>query len=141
MQDNLNILYDLAQSTVRKRAAIVAMSADDMAELTIDMLRLLFKGKTTVVGQQDNDLDLEASKPVPAVPIDQSVHDDYVICLEDGQRFKMMRRHLAEHYGLTPDQYRNRWGLPLEYPMTAPNYSKKKAKFARNNNLGKYSRN
>lgn len=80
------------------------------------------------------------SEQTPAVPIDESIQDDFIICLEDGKRFKMMKRHLRETYGMTPDQYRNKWGLPSDYPMTAPNYSKYKASYAKNSGLGKYER-
>lgn len=76
----------------------------------------------------------------PAVPIDESIHDDFIICLEDGKRFKMMKRHLRETYNMTPDQYRNKWGLPSDYPMTAPGYSNYRAKYAKNTGLGKYER-
>ena len=76
----------------------------------------------------------------PAVSIEESVQDDFIICLEDGKRFKMMKRHLRETYGMSPDQYRNKWGLPSDYPMTAPGYSKYKARYAKSNGLGKYER-
>jgi len=144
MQKKLNLIYKLARNTVKERAAIAAMTAEEVAELTIEMLGLLSKGIGAAAYEPDQEAEPAmkfTGTPVPAVPIEQSVHDDYIICLEDGQRFKMMRRHLAERYGMTPDQYRNRWGLPPEYPMTAPNYSKVKSNFARNNELGKYPRN
>lgn len=83
--------------------------------------------------------DHEAAR-IPAVPVEKSVLDDFIICLEDGQRFKMMKRHLAEKYGLTPDEYRNKWNLPSDYPMTAPSYSRSKGKIARKANLGRYAR-
>lgn len=74
---------------------------------------------------------------VPAVPIENSITDDHVICLEDGRKLKTMRRYLMARYQLTPDQYRERWGLPLNYPMVSPNHSKVRAKLARQNGLGK----
>jgi predicted transcriptional regulator len=61
--------------------------------------------------------------PVPAVPIKNSVTPDYIFCLEDGLPFKSLKRHLSEKFGLSPDGYRRKWGLPPDYPMTAPNYS------------------
>lgn len=143
MQDKLNLFYKLARDTVKERVAISPITADEVAELTIEMLRLLAKGTGTAACEADQEAEPATKftrRPVPAVPIEQSVHDDYIVCLEDGQRFKMMRRHLAERYGMTPDQYRNRWGLLPEYPMTAPNYSKAKSNFARNSDLGKYPR-
>lgn len=77
---------------------------------------------------------------VPAVPIEESVHDDYIVCLEDGLRFQMLKRHLAETYGMTPDDYRNKWGLPFNYPMTAPAYSRRRGEIARERKLGRYAR-
>lgn len=77
-----------------------------------------------------------AEKPVPAVPIRKSVHDDHLICLEDGKKFKTLKRHLQVHYAMTPDEYREKWGLPKEYPMTAPAYGAKRAELARSIGLG-----
>jgi predicted transcriptional regulator len=73
---------------------------------------------------------------VPAVPIKKSVFPDHIVCLEDGKRLKMLKRHLMSAYGMTPDQYRQRWGLPPEYPMVAPNYSQQRSMTAKNIGLG-----
>lgn len=73
--------------------------------------------------------------PEPAVNPKRSVHADHIICLEDGRKFKSMKRHLASH-GLTPQQYRVRWGLPADYPMTAPNYSATRSAMAKDIGLG-----
>lgn len=75
-------------------------------------------------------------RPDPAVPVKDSVTDDYIVCLEDGKRFKSLKRHLSARYGLTPQQYRIRWGLPPDYPMAAPAYSRKRAEMARQAQLG-----
>ena len=72
----------------------------------------------------------------PAVPVAESVTDDYIICLEDGKPLKMLKRHLRAVYNLTPEQYRARWGLPEDYPMVAPNYAKKRSSLAKMNGLG-----
>ena len=72
----------------------------------------------------------------PAVPIKKSVTDDHVICLEDGKKFKSMKRHLATKYGMTPADYRKKWGLPKDYPMAAPNYAKERSALARKIGLG-----
>jgi predicted transcriptional regulator len=77
-----------------------------------------------------------AGKPEPAVPIKKSVTPDYIVCLEDGRKFKMLKRHLRTSYDMTPDKYRQRWGLPGDYPMVAPNYAKKRSKLAKNIGLG-----
>lgn len=65
----------------------------------------------------------DTPKPTPAVPIDKSVSDDYITCLEDGKKFKSLKRHLLTHYGMTPEQYREKWKLPPDYPMIAPSYA------------------
>jgi len=79
-------------------------------------------------------------RPAPAVPIKKSVTPDYVICLEDGKKLKMLKRHLKTSYDLTPDQYRVRWGLPADYPMVAPNYAKQRSRLARKIGLGTKAR-
>ncbi|RUW53995.1 MucR family transcriptional regulator [Mesorhizobium sp. M1A.F.Ca.ET.072.01.1.1] len=73
----------------------------------------------------------------PAVPIKKSVTPDYIISLEDGKRFKSLKRHLATHHGLTPDQYRVKWGLPADYPMVAPNYAAARSALAKTLGLGR----
>lgn len=82
----------------------------------------------------------EPAKPKllnPAVPIKSSVHADYIVCLEDGKRLKMLKRHLATSYQLTPDEYRQKWGLPSDYPMVAPNYTATRSSLARQIGLGR----
>lgn len=78
----------------------------------------------------------QRSAQEPAVPIEASVHPDYIICLEDGRKFTMMKRWLASKYGMTPEQYRAKWGLPDDYPLTAPNYSKVWSLMAKQAGLG-----
>ena len=73
----------------------------------------------------------------PVVPVEQSVTDDYIICLEDGKELKMLKRHLRAVYNMSPEQYRARWGLPENYPMVAPNYAKKRSNLAKQNGLGR----
>lgn len=77
-----------------------------------------------------------ASRSEPAVPIEESVQPDYIVCLEDGKRMKMLKRHLKTSYNMTPDQYRERWGLPINYPMVAPNYAVKRQGIAKSIGLG-----
>ncbi|MBB3172230.1 putative transcriptional regulator [Endobacter medicaginis] len=78
-----------------------------------------------------------APAPVPAVPIKKSVFPDYLICLEDGKKLKMLKRHLMTTYDLTPDAYRQKWGLPSDYPMVAPNYAAHRSSLARKIGLGR----
>lgn len=74
---------------------------------------------------------------VPAVDPKDSITDDYIICLEDGKKFKSLKRHLTAHFKMSPAEYREKWGLPLDYPMVAPNYSKKRSSLAREKGLGR----
>ena len=80
---------------------------------------------------------VEVEKPLPVVPIKQSVKPDFIVCLEDGKRLKMLKRHLMTSYKLTPAQYRTRWGLPSDYPMVAPNYAKVRSSLAKKIGLGR----
>ncbi|ATW04624.1 transcriptional regulator [Sphingopyxis sp. BSNA05] len=79
----------------------------------------------------------EQARPEPAVPVKSSIKPDYVICLEDGKKLKMLKRHLMTHYGMTPEDYRAKWGLPNDYPMVAPNYAEKRRQLAKAIGLGK----
>ncbi|MGE0223783.1 MAG: MucR family transcriptional regulator [Acetobacteraceae bacterium] len=74
--------------------------------------------------------------PEPVVPIKTSVFDDYIICLEDGKKMKMLKRHLRTVYAMTPEDYRKRWGLSPDYPMVAPNYAKRRSELAKQSGLG-----
>lgn len=73
----------------------------------------------------------------PAVPIKRSVTPDHIICLEDGKQLKMLKRYLRTSFGMTPEEYRLKWGLPADYPMVAPNYAKRRSAFAKEIGLGK----
>jgi predicted transcriptional regulator len=75
-------------------------------------------------------------RPQPAVPPRKSVFDDYIVCLEDGKKLKMLKRHLKTAYSMTPEQYRERWGLPPDYPMVAPNYAQHRSSLAKQSGLG-----
>lgn len=75
-------------------------------------------------------------RPQPAVPIKKSVTPDYIICLEDGKKLKMLKRHLKTRYGMSPDAYRERWGLAADYPMVAPNYAEQRRELAKKIGLG-----
>lgn len=85
----------------------------------------------------DNPKPVEPERPEPAVSIRASVKHDHIVCLEDGKKLKMLKRHLATHYNLTPDQYRARWGLPADYPMVAPGYTEVRRNLAKSIGLGR----
>ncbi|RWM32685.1 MucR family transcriptional regulator [Mesorhizobium sp.] len=78
-----------------------------------------------------------APPPVPAVNPRRSVTPDYIICLEDGKKFKSLKRHIGVHFGLTPEAYRTKWGLPVDYPMVAPNYAASRSELAKSIGLGR----
>ena len=79
----------------------------------------------------------DTEKPQPAVPVKRSVFPDHIVCLEDGRKLKMLKRHLMTTYHLTPDQYRQKWGLPASYPMVAPNYAARRSTLAKSIGLGR----
>jgi predicted transcriptional regulator len=79
---------------------------------------------------------IQADKPQPAVPVKKSVFPDHIVCLEDGKKLKMLKRHLKTSYDMTPDQYRERWGLPADYPMVAPDYASHRSRLAKKIGLG-----
>jgi predicted transcriptional regulator len=81
-----------------------------------------------------------AERPKPAVAISKSVFNDYIVCLEDGKKLKMLKRHLQTAYGMSPEQYRAKWGLDTSYPMVAPEYAKKRSSLAKAIGLGTRSR-
>ena len=83
---------------------------------------------------------LPATGQEPAVPVKKSVMPEYIICLEDGKTFKSLKRHLRTQYGLTPEAYREKWGLPADYPMVAPNYAKARSQLAKEMGLGQQRR-
>ncbi|HSD35052.1 MAG TPA: MucR family transcriptional regulator [Alphaproteobacteria bacterium] len=83
--------------------------------------------------------DSAVEPPKPAVPVKKSVTSDYIICLEDGKKLKMLKRHLRSTYNMTPDEYRTKWGLPSDYPMVAPNYAQQRSEFAKKIGLGRNS--
>jgi predicted transcriptional regulator len=88
----------------------------------------------------DKPAEAVAERPQPAVPIKKSITPDYIVCLEDGKKLKMLKRHLKTAYNLTPEQYRERWSLPPDYPMVAPNYARQRSRLAKEIGLGTRAR-
>ncbi|MGB4057634.1 MAG: MucR family transcriptional regulator [Alphaproteobacteria bacterium] len=101
------------------------------------VIEQVFKSLSNIGGEGGA---LIADRPQPAVPIKKSITPDFIICLEDGKKLKMLKRHLKTSYNMTPEQYRERWGLPSDYPMVAPNYAKQRSKLAKDIGLGTRSR-
>ncbi len=124
---------ELLEHTTRIVAAHVshnAMPATDLPRLIAAVHETLAK-----LGTEE-----AAPRPEPAVPIKQSVKPEYIVCLDDGKKLKMLKRHLNTAYNMTPDDYRKRWGLPRDYPMVAPNYAKQRSELAKKIGLGSKGR-
>ena len=97
-----------------------------------DLIQQVYKA-LTMVGAEPTPVE----KLEPAVPLKKSVFPDYIVCLEDGKKLKMLKRHLMTSYGMTPEAYRERWGLPSNYPMVAPNYAERRSALAKSIGLGR----
>jgi predicted transcriptional regulator len=125
---------EASDAVLRLTAQIVAAHVEHNAVQADALPNLIQKVYQTLrdVGQAPP----ETTKPTPAVPIKQSVRPDFIICLEDGKKLKMLKRHLTTAYKMTPAQYRARWGLPADYPMVAPNYAKVRSSLAKQIGLG-----
>ena len=100
-----------------------------------ELIQSVFDKLTALAGDEPAPTEL-----TPAIPIRKSITDDYIVCLEDGRKLKMLKRHLMTAYGMTPEEYRARWGLKADYPMVAPNYSKKRQELAKKIGLGRKPR-
>ena len=116
-------------------ADIVAAHVSNNSVAVNDVPNLIQNVHAALTGISGNVAAPEA-KPEPKVPVRSSVKPDYIVCLEDGKRLKMLKRHLMTHYSLTPDQYRQKWGLASDYPMVAPNYAEQRRTLAKSIGLG-----
>src|ERR1700759_336932 len=126
---------EAAEIVLRLTAQIVAAHVEHNSVQADALPRLIEKVYLTLrdVGQTS----VEPERPTPAVPLKQSVRPEYIICLEDGKKLKMLKRHLMTAYKMTPAQYRQRWGLPADYPMVAPSYAKVRSSLAKKIGLGR----
>lgn len=118
----------LASDIVAAYVGNNSVKADDLPNLLQDVY-------TAVSGLAEEGAAFVANRE-PAVPISKSITPDFIICLEDGKKLKMLKRYLRTHYDLSPEEYRRKWGLPADYPMTAPNYAKSRSRLAKNIGLG-----
>jgi predicted transcriptional regulator len=127
---------DMQETLITLTADIVAAHVSNNSVAVSDIPALIANVHTALAG-----LGSPASAPVvkqePAVSIRSSIKPDYIVCLEDGKKLKMLKRHLMTHYGMTPDDYRAKWGLPAEYPMVAPNYAETRRNLAVKIGLGR----
>jgi predicted transcriptional regulator len=104
------------------------------AEQITDLIRSVHRTMAALVQGED---EKSQEKLKPAVPINKSVHNDYIICLEDGKKLKMLKRYLRSTYNTSPEEYRKRWSLPADYPMVAPSYAARRSEFAKRIGLGR----
>ena len=116
-------------------ADIVAAHVSNNSVAVNDLPNLIQNVHTALSGISGSSGGAEP-KPEPKVSIRSSVKPDYIVCLEDGKKLKMLKRHLSTHYNMTPDQYRQKWGLSADYPMVAPNYAEQRRTLAKSIGLG-----
>ncbi|WP_296680132.1 MucR family transcriptional regulator [Novosphingobium sp.] len=127
--DTKEMLITLTSDIVAAHVSNNSVGVDELANLISNVYGALASlGGSAAV---------EEKMPEPAVSIRASIKPDYIVCLEDGKKLKMLKRHLMTHYNLTPDQYRARWNLPADYPMVAPNYAEKRRDLAMKIGLGR----
>lgn len=122
-------LIDLTADVVSAYVRNNTVATVDLAKLIIDVFEALQKTATGSTEPEPDPLN-------PAVPIKKSVTPDFIICLEDGKKFKSLKRHLRTHYDMSPQEYREKWGLDMDYPMVAPNYAAARSELAKKMGLG-----
>jgi predicted transcriptional regulator len=122
----------LLNHTTEIVAAYVANNTTPRDELAA-LIQQVYKTLSYVEG---GGIGVPSERPQPSVPIKKSVTPDYIVCLEDGKKLKMLKRHLQTAYHMSPEDYRERWGLPADYPMVAPNYAKQRSRLAKDIGLG-----
>ena len=127
-QTKQNELMSLTANIVASHVSHNEINSDDLPKVIRDVYNTL-----STIGEPAE----AKERPAPAVPVNKSVTPDYIVCLEDGKKLKMLKRHLKTAYDMTPEQYRERWRLPADYPMVAPNYSKQRSKLAQDIGLGR----
>ncbi len=123
-------LIELATQIVAAYVAKNPVEQADLPKLITEVHRALEQVASGSGRKEDG------SEAKPAVNVKRSITPDYLICLEDGKKFKSLKRHLRTHFNLSPEQYREKWGLPADYPMVAPNYANSRSKLAKNMGLG-----
>ena len=132
-QSSANDMLSLTTNIVAAHVSNNSVAVADLPQLIRDVHETL----SNVGGSGGK---AEPERPTPAVPIKKSVTPDHIICLEDGKPLKMLKRHLKTAYNMSPEEYRERWSLPPNYPMVAPNYARQRSKLAKQIGLGTRSR-
>ena len=129
---------DMNETLITLTADIVAAHVSNNSVAVSDLPLIIQSVHEALAGIDGNGK--EEPKPEPAVSIRSSIKPDYVVCLEDGKKLKMLKRHLRTHYDLSPEDYRQKWGLPADYPMVAPNYAEQRRALAKKIGLGRKPR-
>jgi predicted transcriptional regulator len=125
------------------KEALITLTSDIVAahvsnnDVNVADLPSLITNVYTALANLGEKVEVEEPKPQPAVAIRNSVKPDYIVCLEDGKKLKMLKRYLRTNYDMTPEEYRARWGLAADYPMVAPNYAEKRRELAKKIGLGR----
>ena len=132
----MNDPNDMTETIITLTADIVAAHVSNNSVAVSDLPTLITNVHTALAGLGGG-LPVPEVRAEPAVSIRASVKPDYIVCLDDGKKLKMLKRHLMTHYGMTPDEYRAKWGLPADYPMVAPNYAEQRRKLAVKIGLGR----
>ena len=135
----MNDTVDMAETLIALTADIVSAHVSNNAVPVAELSGLIQQVHNALAGLGEV-APVPASAPEPAVPVRGSVKPDFIVCLEDGKKLKMLKRHLMTHYQLTPDQYRKKWNLPADYPMVAPNYAEQRRSLAKQIGLGTRTR-
>lgn len=117
-------------------AGIVSAYVSNNRFLADELAALIVSVHTSLTQLSRGDTKQERKARKPAVPVKDSIHEDYLVCLEDGKKFKTLKRHLNAIHGLTPAEYRRKWDLPHDYPMVSPNYAVERSEFSRSRGLG-----
>ena len=134
--DSLSHDLDRDETLVSLTADIVAAHVSNTSVATSDLPLLIQNVHGALAGLGSASVAGDDPRPEPAVSVRSSVKPDFLICLEDGRKLKMLRRHLMTHYQMTPEQYRAKWNLPADYPMVAPNYAEQRRSLAKAIGLG-----
>ena len=137
MSDTARAANGYEHDLIELRTEIVSAYVSHNSVNVTDLPKLIADVHGALRALQNNEVQAPVEELKPAVPVRKSVADDYIICLEDGKKFKSLKRHLRTHYNLSPEEYREKWGLPADYPMVAPNYSATRSKLAKDNGLGR----
>lgn len=115
---------------------IVAAYVSYNALNPVDLVKLIAEVHASLLALKSGPVEPAPEERPPAVPIKKSVTPDHIVCLEDGLKFKSLKRHLRTNHGMTPEQYREKWGLPTDYPIVSPNYSATRSQLAKSSGLG-----